>query len=113
MHHCTDFAKQSIIYSRRSSEKDIDVSALTALNTEQYRKFTVRRVENVGPNTKKVLLDLPTDTVLGTWPVSTVSVKATVDDEEVEKQYAPVSPWNSVCAEFIVKVEVPLAFGWV
>merc|ERR1712025_1483793 len=75
------------------------------MGTEEYRNFVVRRVENVSPNTKKVLLDLPADTVLGTWPVSTVSVKATIDDEEVEKQYAPVSPWNSVCAEFIVKDE--------
>merc|ERR1712032_1129611 len=86
-----------------SSENEVDISALSALNAAEYRKFRVRRVENVAPDTKKILLDLPSDTVLGTWSVSTVSVKATIDGEEVEKRYAPVSPWNSVYAELVVK----------
>ena len=103
--YAMDFSSTiSYIYIHgRSSDNDIDISALTALNTEEYRKFIVRRVEIVAPDTKKILLDLPSDTVLGTWPVSTVSARATVEGEEVEKQYAPVSPWNSVYAELVVQ----------
>ena len=107
-HVSDDFSEYSILcflhHLHRSSENEVDISALSALNAAEYRKFRVRRVENVAPDTKKILLDLPSDTVLGTWPVSTVSVKATIDGEEVEKRYAPVSPWNSVYAELVVKV---------
>lgn len=85
-----------------SLQDEIEISD-SALSEEEYRKFKVVGVEKVGPNTKKITIQLPEGKVLGTWPVSSVSVKAEVNGKQIERQSAPISPWNSSLAEIIVK----------
>lgn len=86
-----------------SAQNGLDISEVSAIDNDEYRAFRVVRVEEVAPGSKKVTLQVPQQKLLGTLPVSRVSVKVNVDGEDKEKKYAPVSPWNASLADIVVK----------
>ncbi|GAB9464251.1 Nadh-cytochrome b5 reductase [Globisporangium polare] len=79
-------------YSSSSSMAQCEEEKKVALSPKAFRSFTVRKVEDVTHNTKRIVFDLPSaDHEMGLTVASCLLAKASVNGKNVIRPYTPTN----------------------
>jgi cytochrome-b5 reductase len=80
------------VFSSALTSAQCEEEKKVALSRSEFRSFTVRRVENVTHNTKRIVFDLPSDDhEMGVTTASCLLAKAKVGGKNVVRPYTPTN----------------------